>query len=236
MSEGYEHKPGFINPYLFTYALSEELRENDIIVADGLFPMSCVMQMFKFKKSQKLISSTGLELPGFALPGVLGASVASNKSGVICLCEDHGFQMGISELQTIAENKLPIKIFVLNSKGSIGIRTAQNDFFGGRNIGTDTKILLGAPSLSALGNLYGFKTFNIENPHAMHSQIQNILKIKEPVLCEIKVDPSQLACPRFGYTVKEDGKWLAKPLEDLYPLIDRKILQENMLIGTVAED
>ena len=37
-------------------------------------------------------------------------------------------------------------------------------------------------------------------------------------------------------TIKEDGKWLAKPLEDMYPFLERDVLQNAMCIDLWEED
>ena len=55
-------------------------------------------------------------------------------------------------------------------------------------------------------------------------------------MCEIYVDSDQELIPRMGFTIKNDGKWLAKPLEDMYPFLDRDILRNSMFIDLWEED
>ena len=236
--EKYSHRK-FINPYLFVSAISDSLGKNETIVADGGAALNYAMQTFKFKENQRMIVSSGIELPGFAVAGSIGASVGNNRGEIICLCEDRGFQLNIPELQTIIDNKLPIKIFILKGKGHSDIRKIQKEYFGGRFVGTD-EILFGSPDLAKIGKVYKFSTFAIKKPSDLKTQIKKILKYKGPVICEIQTDKEQEMIPRIVFTVKPDGKWEAKPLEDMYPFLDRKLLKENMLIplleGEVKND
>ena len=55
---------------------------------------------------------------------VIGASIAKNKSDVICLNCDGGIMMNLQELQTISEYKLPIKLFIFND-GYLMIKHAK---------------------------------------------------------------------------------------------------------------
>ncbi len=235
LAEGYQHSD-LINPYLFIDVLASELKENDVIVADGGLPMSYAMQTFRFKAGQRLISSTGLELPGFAVTGSIGACVGNSKKTTICICEDGGLQGSIQELQTIIDNKLPVKIFVLKSKGRGLVRKLQKDFFGGRYVGTDSEIIFGSPALGEIAKLYGFSTSEIKSSKTLALQLREALVAPGPVVCEIHIDNSQELIPRMGFTVKEDGKWLAKPLENMYPFLDRTTLQKNMIIDLLEED
>jgi len=235
LSENYKHSTQ-INPYLFMNEFSENLKENDIIVYDGGSIMNYVMQAFNIKKGQRLISSTGLELPGFALNGAIGVSQWSKNKQIYCLCEGQGIQLSISELQTIATYQIPIKILNFQSQGNATIRKIQKDFFGSRYVGTENEILLGPPVIKEVAQTYGIPIFEIKNPDEILDKLNNFLTHKGPVMCEIYVDSDQELIPRMGFTIKNDGKWLAKPLEDMYPFLDRDILKNSMFIDLWEED
>ena len=235
MSEDYQHKTQ-INPYLFIHQFSEHLQEDEIIVYDGGSIMNYVMQAFQLKRGQRLICSTGLELPGFAVPGAIGVSQWSNNKSIYCLCEGQGMQLSMPELQTIATNQLPIKILTFRSQGNATIRKIQKDFFGSRYVGTDNEILFGCPATEEIANVFGIPVIEIKNPDKIADGLQEFISQKRPVICEIKVDSDQELNPRMGFTIKDDGKWLAKPLEDMYPFLERDVLQNAMYIDLWEED
>ena len=76
----------------------------------------------------------------------------------------------------------------------------------------------------------------IKTPDRIVDGLKDFLCQKGPVICEIHVDSDQELIPRMGFTIKEDGKWLAKPLEDMYPLLDRNVLKNAMCLDLWEED
>jgi len=69
----------------------------------------------------------------------------------------------------------------------------------------------------------------------LKQQIKKILESKGPAICEIQIDKDQEIIPRIVFSVKPDGKWEAKPLEDMYPFLERGELKKNMLIPLFSE-
>lgn len=227
---------GLIYPLSLLRILSDELRENDVLVADGGATLIYTLLAFRFKSGQRLISSTGLELPGFALAGAIGASAARDRKPVVCLCEDRGFQVSIQDLQTILDYRLPIKVLILKSKGHSIIRNIQRDYFGSRFVGTDHEIRLGSAPLIEIAKAFGFPTFEAAHTGQLPSTLREWFNVAGPAVCEIQVEDDQHKIPRPGFAIRDDHKWVAKPLEDMYPLLDRKTLQENMMIDLLQED
>ncbi len=227
---------GPIYPLPLLRTLAEALGKNELVVADGGPPLIYTLLGFRFKSGQRLISSTGLELPGFAVAGAIGASVARNRGQIVCLCEDRGFQISIHELQTILDNRLPIKVLMLKSKGHSIIRNVQRDYFGGRFVGTDNELRLGVAPLLQIAKVFGFPTFEVTQNEQLPAVLREWLQITGPAVCEVLVEDDQDKLPRPGFTIRDDKKWVAKPLEDMYPLLDREVLKQNMLIDLVQED
>jgi acetolactate synthase-1/2/3 large subunit len=235
VSEDYKHKTK-INPYLFIHQFSEHLQEDEIIVYDGGSIMNYVMQTFQLKMGQRLVCSTGLELPGFAVPGAIGVSQWVKDKPIYCLCEGEGILNSISNLQAIATNQLPIKILIFRSQGNATVRKIQRDFFGSRYVGTDDEILFSCPEIKEIARVYDIPFLEIKTPDRIVDGLKDFLCQKGPVICEIHVDSDQELIPRMGFTIKEDGKWLAKPLEDMYPLLDRNVLKNAMCLDLWEED
>ena len=227
---------GLIYPLPFLRILSDELGEDDVVVADGGAILGYTFLAFRFKSGQRFISSTGLELSGFALAGAIGACVARDCRPVVCLCEDRGFQISIQDLQTVLDYRLPIKVLIFKSRGHYLIRNIQRDYFGSRFVGTDHEIRLGSAPLIQIAKAFGFPTFEVTRASQLPSTLREWLKIAGPAVCEIQVEDDQDKIPRPGFTIRDDQKWVAKPLEDMYPFLDRKTLRENMIIDPVQED
>jgi acetolactate synthase-1/2/3 large subunit len=187
-------------------------------------------QAFKIKKGQRLMTSTGLGEMGFGLPAAIGASFANKKSDVINLNCDGGMMINLQELQTIVHHKLPIKIFIFNNDGYLMIKHTQKNLFKGRYVGTDKKSGISCPDYSKISKAFNIKYFSIKNWEDFKKKINTINNLKEPVICDIFMHPEQNFYPKLSLTLAADNKIISPPLEDLSPILDRKIFFEEMIV------
>ncbi len=134
---------------------------------------------------RKWLSSAGLGTMGYGLPAAIGAQVAFPEDTVICISGDSSFQMNLQKLGTIAQYKLPIKIFVVNNHWQGMVRQWQQSFYEERY--SHSNMESGAPNLLKLGEAYGIKSFRIETREDLRKMVPNILKLKEPALVEFCV-------------------------------------------------
>lgn len=226
------------NPYYFVEILSNALEENDIVVVDGGPSLDYVMQAFRVKTRQRIISSPGLEHQGFALPGAIGACLSHRQQRIVCLCERKGLQANIVELQTIVNNRLPVKTFAFNSKGSpsVSVQQTQATYFGGRYIGSVSDSVSASLDIAKLGKANRIPTDVVTENSDAQNKIERLLAAEGPTLCEITLPKDHEIIPRIVLTVSQDGKWISRPLEDMYPFLDRKELEENMIIDVLDKD
>jgi acetolactate synthase-1/2/3 large subunit len=85
-------------------------------------------QFFTWKHPRTHITSGGLGTMGFSLPAAMGAAFGRSDLPVVSISGDGGFQMNLQEMATIAEHKLPIKIFVINN-GFLGMVRQWQELF-----------------------------------------------------------------------------------------------------------
>ena len=102
------------------------------------------MQAFKTKLGQEYFQHLEISM-GYSFPASIGASIAKNKKRIICIDGDGSFQINMQELQTVVNEKLPIKIFIFNNGGYGIIKQFQNLYLGKRynasGIGVSTQII-----------------------------------------------------------------------------------------------
>ncbi|QDO92863.1 biosynthetic-type acetolactate synthase large subunit [Formosa sediminum] len=91
----------------------------------------------KFNKTKSNITSGGLGTMGFGLPAAIGAKMAAPERDVVVIIGDGGFQMNIQELGTIFQQKVPVKIVVLNNEFLGMVRQWQQLFFDKRYASTE---------------------------------------------------------------------------------------------------
>ena len=229
LSEYYQEKD-FVNSYVFIEELSKLLNSNDIIIPSSSGSAAEITsQAIKIKAGQRYLFSPGLGSMGYAIPYAIGVFFASDKTRrVICIEGDGSLQHNIQELQLIKRYNLPIKLFIWNNGEYGSIRNTQNKFFKGHLVACDSSSGVTLPSISKIAIAYDIPVFKISNHDNINLQIKNILEYNGPVICEVMINPKQLTMPRVQNEILEDGTIISKPLDDMWPFLDRKEFEENM--------
>jgi acetolactate synthase-1/2/3 large subunit len=166
---------------------------------------------------------------GYDLPAALGAYYEANGRNVICLTGDGSIMMNIQELETIAFNKIPMKIFVINNAGYSSIRQTQRNFFNGNMTGSGEKSGVGMPDFCKVANAFGIKSVKISNSDTMENDIARVLTEKEAILCEVIVEKEYTFIPKLSAKKLPDGTMISPSLEDMFPFLDRQEYEKNLL-------
>jgi len=232
----YWERADFVNTYAFSSVLADELDGDDLIIpgSSGV-GIDTFWLAFAVKQGQRLFSTGGLGAMGFGLPASIGGCLASGRKRTISVDGDGGFQLNIQELETVVRLDLPIKFFVINNDGYASIRASQNNHFHGNLVGSDPSSGLTLPDLVKIGAAYGIATERITDNAGLKAGIRAALDRPGPVLCEVMVAPDQAIGPRVSSALRPDGSIVSRPLEDLWPFLDREELRANMLIPTIDE-
>ncbi len=165
----------------------------------------------------------------------IGVCLGSGGKKTICVDGDGGLQLNIQELATIAHLKLPIKFFVLNNHGYASIRASQTNYFGGPNIGCSPETGMSLPDYRKVARAYGLKTAIIEDQSDLRAAVRRVLRSRGPVVCDVHVIPDEIRAPRVTSVQLADGSFVSKPLEDLWPFLDRDEFRQNMIVEPVRE-
>lgn len=220
----------FVDSYYFFKKLSALSKDGASFAFGNGAACVSSYQSFDTKPNQRVLVNSGYASMGYGLPLAIGACFASNKNEVICVTGDGSIQLNIQELQTVVYHELPIKIFVLNNQGYISIRNTQKAFFNGYFVGANNESGLSLPDMVKIARAYGIETSRIRNHAELDTQIKKVLSYPGPILCEVQLDPEEQMYPKLTSEMKEDGTMVSKPLEDLYPFLDRDEFVENMII------
>lgn len=228
--EEYRENVKSVNTYALVEVLSDLLTEDDVIVPGSSGSCSEVTsQAFRIKKGQRFINSPGLGSMGFGVAESIGVSIASKRK-VVCLIGDGGLQHNLQELELLRRYNLPIKVFVLNNGIYASIRNMQNRNFAGHLVACDESSGLSLPDLEKITGAYDIEYRAIRNQINLEKQVWSVLNTEGPVICEVFVDPMMQTIPRTSSEVLSDGKIVSKPLEDLFPFLDREEFEHNMTI------
>lgn len=228
----YSRNKNGVNSFYFINLLSEKLTNDAVVITDMGTSFTCTMQTFKIKVGQRLYTSSGHASMGFGLPGAIGACYANNLKKTICISGEGGLQMNLQELQTVAHNKLPIILFVLNNGGYLTIKLMQQNHFG-RYTGSEASSGLSFPDIIKIAKVHGIKAIRISSQNKLNEKLDNVLSEPGPFVCEIIMPENQPLIPRSSSLKKPDGSIISKPLEDLYPFLNRQEFMDNMIIEPV---
>lgn len=225
-----------VNVYAFIKELSSRLNEGQItVVGNG---SACVVGShgYVIKKDQRFIINSAIASMGYDLPAAIGACVCDHSQDIINVTGDGSIQMNLQELQTIVQNRLPIKIFMINNGGYHSIRQSQMNFFGEPLVGIGEESHdLSFPDMSKLVPAYGIPYVRCEKTAELGEKIEETLAIPGYAFCEVIVDSKQKFEPKSATKKLPDGSLVSAPLEDLAPFLSREELEKIMFIPLITE-
>ncbi|MEK3718950.1 MULTISPECIES: thiamine pyrophosphate-binding protein [unclassified Paenibacillus] len=209
-----------IEPNRFMGLLSSRSAKFKAICLDVGQHQMWASQSFLLSGNQRLLNSGGMGAMGFALPAAIGACLATGDETLV-IAGDGGFQLNIQELDTVVRLHLPIKIVVMNNSSLGMVRQFQNLYFEGRKQSTVNP----NPSFIDIVKAYTIPAFQMNNTDDIH-QLEQFLSTKGPAFIEVKVDRTTDVYPKLVVN---------RPIEDMYPYLDRDELKRIMLIDLASE-
>ena len=215
-----------VNPYYFINKLSSILDAGDCIVSDTGCGIAWLMQAFEFKENQQCFHAFNNTPMGYGLPAAMGAAFARDGKRVICVTGDAGLQMNIQELATVANFKLPIKIFILDNKGHGMVQQTQDQWFNSKYVGTSIEGGLPKLNFTKIFEAYGIVTLEMSDDSQLKEVLQKTLELEGPSACVININSKERVLPlcKFG-----------RPIEDSEPLLDRVEFLKHMLVQPACE-
>jgi acetolactate synthase I/II/III large subunit len=164
---------------------------NAIVVTDVGQHQMWEAQYYHHNEPRTLITSGGLGTMGFALPAAIGAKFARPDAEVWVVVGDGGFQMTSCELATIVQEKINIKIAIINN-GYLGmVRQWQEFFYDKRYVATP----LVAPDFAALANAYGIRGERVTTRKEVVPMIESARTSDQAVLLDFRVEQEDSVYP-----------------------------------------
>lgn len=211
----YEKDAKIIKPQLAVQRLYEMTKHRkDVYVTTevGQHQMWAA-QHFRFESPNHWMTSGGLGTMGYGLPAAMGAQVAHPDALVIDIAGEASTLMNIQELGTIAQYKLPVKIFILNNHYMGMVRQWQELLHGSRY---SESYMEGLPDFVKLAECFGLKGLRATHPDELDGAIQEMLDSDVGVILDVAVSPEENCYPMipsgaahnemiFGTDVKTEG-------------------------------
>lgn len=211
-------------PNKIIHTIASYLNSSDTVCVDVGQHQMWVAQSLETKDQQRVLFSGGMGAMGCALPTAIGATLGTGKRSIV-IVGDGGFQMNIQELEIIKRRHLPIKIFIMNNTNLGMVRQFQELYFDKNYIGT--KKDYSVPNFEKIGNAYGIASFSASTNNEIYQNIEKLLSNDDPEILDIRLVKSA--------TTVEPKLIVNKPIEDMYPFLDRDEFLEQMIIKPIDE-
>lgn len=190
----YKMKEGEIAPQYMIQKISEVTKGDAIVVTDVGQHQMWAAQYYQYNHTRSWITSGGLGTMGFGFPAAMGAAVGCPDRPVVAIVGDGGFQMTSMELSTAVEQKLPVKIAIMNN-GYLGmVRQWQELFYGGRYSSSDLDV--SNPDFVKLAEAYGAVGLRATTPEELDDILKKAMSITDrPVVMDICVTKEENVYP-----------------------------------------
>ncbi|HEY5701088.1 MAG TPA: biosynthetic-type acetolactate synthase large subunit [Gammaproteobacteria bacterium] len=181
--------------------ISSKTNGEAVIVSDVGQHQMMAARHYRFRAPVSHVTSGGLGTMGFALPAAIGASFGAPDRDVIAVIGDGGFQMSVQELGTLMQERIPLKIVILNNEYLGMVRQWQELFFDRRY----SEVAIQNPDFVQLCASYGIAGASVSAREELSSAIDQMLRTPGAFLLEVRVGKTDNVFPMIpaGASVSE---------------------------------
>ena len=149
-------------------------------------------QFFGFEEPHRWMTSGGLGTMGYGLPAAMGVQIAHPDALVIDIAGEASILMNIQEMSTIAQYRLPVKVFILNNQYMGMVRQWQELVHGGRYSESYSEAL---PDFVKLADAFGATGLRVSAVAELDDTIRRMIETPGPVIVDVAVDPTENCFP-----------------------------------------
>ena len=188
----YNRSGGDIKPQALMEKLDAISGGEAIVTVDVGQHQMWAAQYLRFNRPRLWQSSSGLGSMGFGVPAAVGAKFACPDRTVISIVGDGGFMMSMPELGTIATNRLPVKIIVMNNNTLGMVRQWQELFYDKRY---SEVAIESFPDASLLAAAFGISGGSVTQPDDLDAALEHAFAEPGPYLLNVQVTPEECVYP-----------------------------------------
>ena len=149
-------------------------------------------QYYGFSKPNRWMTSGGLGTMGYGLPAAMGVQIAHPDATVVDIAGEASFMMNMQELSTLAQYRLPVKMFIINNEWMGMVRQWQELIHGGRYSESYSASL---PDFVKLADTFGMKGLVAQTSDDLDGVIREMLATDGPVIADIRVEKEENCFP-----------------------------------------
>ena len=149
-------------------------------------------QYFGFEQPNRWMTSGGLGTMGYGLPAAMGVQIAHPDALVIDIAGEASILMNIQEMGTLAQYRLPVKVFILNNRYMGMVRQWQELLHGGRYSESYSAAL---PDFVKLADAFHATGLRAESADDLDRVIREMLATDRAVIADIAVAEDENCFP-----------------------------------------
>ena len=149
-------------------------------------------QHYRFDKPNRWMTSGGLGTMGYGLPAAMGVQVAHPDALVVDIAGEASTLMNIQEMGTLAQYRLPVKVFILNNQYMGMVRQWQELLHGKRYSESYSEAL---PDFVKLADAFHARGLRATSVDQLDGVIEEMLATDGPVVADICVDETENCFP-----------------------------------------
>jgi acetolactate synthase-1/2/3 large subunit len=174
------------------YELTRETGRDTFITTEVGQHQMWAAQYFKFEKPNRWMTSGGLGTMGYGLPAAMGVQIAHPDALVIDIAGEASILMNIQEMATLAQYRLPVKVFILNNQYMGMVRQWQELLHGSRYSESYSEAL---PDFVRLAEAFHGVGLRAESVDQLDDVIRAMIASDRPVIADICVDQKENCFP-----------------------------------------
>ncbi|KAL9188675.1 hypothetical protein ACHAXT_007053 [Thalassiosira profunda] len=151
----------------------------------GIHQMAAA-QLITWTQPRQMLSSGSLGTMGVSLGYCMGSKLANPGKICISVDGDGSFNMTFTELKTIGEEKIPVKLLILDNESQMMVEYWQRLFHDERYIAVRNK----SPKYTTLASAFGIKGIYCESEEELPEKMREFLEDydDEPVLFHVRIE------------------------------------------------
>ena len=171
--------------------VSEATNHNAVLVTDVGQNQMVGVRYFQYTQTRSVVTSGGLGTMGFGLPAAIGAKLGAPDRTVCLFVGDGGLQMTIQELGTIMQERLDVKIILLNNHFLGMVRQWQELFFNERYSATEME----NPDFVAIARAFRIASREVSRREELDEAVEEMMATVGPYLLVADVEKCGIIYP-----------------------------------------
>ncbi|MFH0751003.1 MAG: biosynthetic-type acetolactate synthase large subunit, partial [Chloroflexota bacterium] len=197
-------RDGLLSADFVVAQIGEATGHDATIVADVGQNQMWTARYAGYRRPNSHLSSGGLGTMGYAVPAAMGAALGRPDKSTWAICGDGGFQMTIQELATLVQDRIPVRIALLDNHKLGMIRQWQEIFYSGNYHSSN----MFGPDYLKLADAYGIPAWKVRTPEEVRPAVEAANAVDGPALVWFEIAEEQNVLP-----IMPAGKGLSDLIE-----------------------